>query len=487
MSAGPMDALLRARALEAGRALPTTSHRHVTVQPDALLLAPLVLNGEDISIHIVAVGRCGEAPRRLWTPDPRDRRARDGLLVELSTIVDAYFLERARAGSYPQLWVSSPAAVTLIEDLAESLRSSRDDPRLRRLGELLTYPAERHYLAGQQTLQVATDALARHYVAGQDPAEGAHLAVALAWHAGLDARSIFGAIHVAETRPGGVRTLPRFDEDLLVPAIRAYHRAVKIGHGAAAADRIYGLLEPEVEGLYRGIERAIDLLVGADLPPLPSLAVLDAREASAFARFMAGRARSNRIARRDSPRAAAGRLAEREESAAGMEAAILIEDRVARARGRLDGRVLVGRVTQATTTAAGPRSVEVAFTLTLDAGAPLRPRAGERWHAVDAAGGVGVGVEIRAIAPDEEGVGITCIVRVGRRGKMAPAQGNLLELVREIPAWPRREHAVQHVWARLATLPATHDQHTPRPRPPARAARPPASPSAALLAIRAPR
>lgn len=70
---------------------------------------------------------------------------------------------------------------------------------------------------------------------------------------------------------------------------------------------------------------------------------------------------------------------------------------------------------------------------------------------------------------------------------MAPAQGDLLELVREIPAWPRREHAVQHVWARLATLPATHDQHTPRPRPPARVARPPASPSAALLAIRAPR
>lgn len=70
MSAGPMDALLRARALEAGRALPTTSHRHVTVQPDALLLAPLVLNGEDISIHIVAVGRLSAATVDARSPGP---------------------------------------------------------------------------------------------------------------------------------------------------------------------------------------------------------------------------------------------------------------------------------------------------------------------------------------------------------------------------------------------------------------------------------
>ncbi len=93
-----MDAMMRARALAAGRAQPATSHRHMVVQRDALILAPLLMNGEDISIHIAAVGRRGDAPRLLWVPDPRDRRARDGLLAHLAEIVDAYFLERAREG-----------------------------------------------------------------------------------------------------------------------------------------------------------------------------------------------------------------------------------------------------------------------------------------------------------------------------------------------------------------------------------------------------
>jgi len=491
VSTGPMDALMRARALEAGRAQPATSHRHLIVQADALVLAPLVMNGEDISIHIVAVGRRGDAPRVLWVPDPRDRRARDGLLASLTETIDAYFLERADAGSYPQLWVSSPAAVTLIEDLAAHLRYSREDAPLRRLGELLTYPAERQALAGQQTLLAATDALARHYVAGQDPSEGAHLAVALTWHAGLDAASIGGAIRAAETQPGGVRTLPRFDEERLVPAVRAYHRAAKAADKAAtaaAAEGIGAILTPEVEGLYRGIERAIAVLVDTApaLPPLPSLAALEAQEVDSFERFMQARARGGRIARRDSPRAAAGTLTEREERAAGVEAAVLIEDRVARARGRLDGRVLVGRVTRAAATNITPRRVEITFTLAVDAGVPLRPRVGERWHAVDIGGTIGVEAEVVAVERGADGARVACVVRAGMRAKTLPATGDTLELVREIPEWQRRGRAGGHVWERLAALPATHDPSAVRPGPPARGGAPPARPSAAIRAVRAP-
>jgi hypothetical protein len=485
-----MDAMMRVRALVAGRAQPATSHRHVIVQRDALVFAPLLMNGEDISIHIAAVGRRGDTPRLLWVPDPRDRRARDGLLAHLAEIVDDYFLARAREGTYPQVWVSSPAAVTLIEDLATSLRHSREDPHLRRLGELLTFPAERYYLSGQQTLQAATDALARHYVVGQDPSEGAHLAVALAWHAGLDASSIFDAVRVAETRPGGVKTLPLFDEERLVPVVRAYHKSVKVGDAAAAAaaaHRIYLTLEPEVGGLYRGIERAIDLLVATDLPPLPCLAVLEAQEASAFARFMRHRARGAGIAGRDSPRAAAGMLTEREERAAGVEAAVLIEDRVARARGRLDGRVLVGRVTRATATKIASRKVEIAFALAVDAGVPLRPRAGERWHDVDGEGNSGVEVEIDAVERSADGVLVACIVRKGMRAKKAPSIGDTLELVREIPDWHRRARVVRHVWERLAALPATHSPGVAGPTPPQRVVLPPDSPGAAVRAVRTPR
>ncbi len=485
-----MDAMMRARALAAGRAQPATSHRHMVVQRDALILAPLLMNGEDISIHIAAVGRRGDAPRLLWVPDPRDRRARDGLLAHLAEIVDAYFLERAREGTYPQVWVSSPAAVTLIEDLATSLRHSWEDPRLRRLGELLSFPAERYYLAGQQTLQVATDALARHYVAGQDPSEGAHLAVALAWHAGLDAGSIFGAVRDAETRPGGVKTLPLFDEEQLVPVVRAYHRAAKVGDegaAAAAAHKIYLILEPEVGGLYHGIERAIDLLAAPDLPPLPCLAVLEAQEASAFARFMGHRARGDRIAGRDSPRAAAGMLTEREERAAGVEAAVLIEDRVARAGGRLDGRVLVGRVTRTAAMKIAPRKVEITFALAVDAEVPLRPRAGERWHDVDGEAHIGVEVEIDAVERSADGVLVACIVRKGMRAKKVPSLGDTLELVREIPDWHRRERIVRHVWERLAVLPATHNPGAARPAPSHQVVIPPDSPGAAVRAVRIPR
>lgn len=59
--------------LKPSRAQPRATHRQVAIQPDALVICPIAMAGEDTAVHAVAVAVRGLGqPPTFWTvPDPR--------------------------------------------------------------------------------------------------------------------------------------------------------------------------------------------------------------------------------------------------------------------------------------------------------------------------------------------------------------------------------------------------------------------------------
>ena len=176
-----LDLALQVEAAVRGRAVPRMGRLHVAVRPDARVLTLVALAGEDTDVHIALFGPVGREPAIGFVPDPRHRddlfRMYRGLLAH----VESYYAACLKAGTHPQVWVSSASAARHVEALAERLRNARADADVRRLGDLLTYPAERFYVAGQQSLVAATTALRTHYASGQQPSEDEHLGALLSW------------------------------------------------------------------------------------------------------------------------------------------------------------------------------------------------------------------------------------------------------------------------------------------------------------------
>ena len=56
---GEIELVARLTALEVGRAVPFASHRQTALRPDARILCPLAMAGEDTTIHIAAAGTIG--------------------------------------------------------------------------------------------------------------------------------------------------------------------------------------------------------------------------------------------------------------------------------------------------------------------------------------------------------------------------------------------------------------------------------------------
>ena len=146
----------------------------------------------------------------------------------------------------------------------------------------------------------------------------------------------------------GTRTDPAFDHDILEPLVAAHNAARRRGDPPTALARreqaIKEALEPEVRRVYGATQRAIALLREMGLPPLPDLEAMEEREAAAFASFMASRDAGYPLPLRDKARPAVFKLTEREDARENTGAAVTLGDRVARARGRLSGRVLRGTV-----------------------------------------------------------------------------------------------------------------------------------------------
>jgi len=80
---GELDLVARLLAFEGGRAVRIASRLQVSIQPDALVLCPLAMSGEDTTIHAVAVGRVGGTAEFRSVPDPRFRDDQFGLFAWL--------------------------------------------------------------------------------------------------------------------------------------------------------------------------------------------------------------------------------------------------------------------------------------------------------------------------------------------------------------------------------------------------------------------
>jgi hypothetical protein len=329
-----IDLVARLCAYEAGRATRIASHQQLAVPPDALVICTLAMAGEDTTVHAVACGQLGKPAEFGYVGEPRVRDEQYRLFAWLGERIEHYFNACESAGTYPQIWVPSASAVQHLDTLADRLRFNKENAAVRRFGELITYATERAPIAGQQALQSATAALCRHWATGQQPAEDEHLGTVLTWIEPPLVGNVLDAVAAAERTPMGVKTDPEFDRAVLEPRVRAYNAARRAAASEAAlrrlAEPIGAALEPVALTIYAGVQRAVQLLRAAGLPPLPEQAQLEQREAEAFASFMASRAAGYHLPLRDSSRAAVHKLTEREDASQNAAAAVLTGDRVAR-------------------------------------------------------------------------------------------------------------------------------------------------------------
>src|SRR5947209_1899068 len=101
--AGELDLVARLLAYEGGRAVQIATHQQVAIRPDALVVCPVAMAGEDTTVHIVAVGGIDGAPEIHCVPDPRLRDAQYELFAWLGAHIEQYFEARRLAGEYPQI------------------------------------------------------------------------------------------------------------------------------------------------------------------------------------------------------------------------------------------------------------------------------------------------------------------------------------------------------------------------------------------------
>jgi hypothetical protein len=240
-------------------------------------------------------------------------------------------------------------------------------------------------------------------------------------------------------------------------------------------------LEPEVRRVYDATQRAIALIRAMGLPPLPDLGAMEEREASAFASFMASRDAGYPLPLRDKVRPAVFKLAEREDALQNAGAALVLGDRVARARGRLSGHVLRGTVAAVRAVPAGPRRTEHRLDLVSDQRVlHVRARDGLCW--VD---DPRLRFTVLDVRRDGRTTRLTLAVAGGMRAVGVPRTGTALELAPGAPEWGRLVRTRVHLSERLRVTPWTHADGAVPPaaaRPAAPAA--PADPLSLVEALR---
>jgi hypothetical protein len=469
----PHDLSVAARlmAYQRGRAIRISSHIQIAIRPDAMVLCPIAMAGEDATVHILAVGRIGKQPEILCVPDPRFRDDQYILLEQLGAKVESYIAECRAANTYPQLWVSSGAAVSHLDILADHLRYVASQ-RVKRLGELLTYFAHRFPVKGQQALQAATVALRTHFVTGQQPSEDEHLGALLAWIDPPKGRNVLVSVTQAEQEPMGVHTDPLFDRDVLVPLVEAYNTARRNGASASAlsyrANGIRDALMPMVLRIFKATQESIAILCRLGLPPLPGLSDAEQHETKEFAYFMAGRDAGFNIPLQDRPKAAAFQLVARLNAEQNLEAAVMLGDEVGRASGRLNGRILVGEVADPTSVRVAPRRFEMRFAVwTSQHG--LRVRRGDNlfWQNDPR-------LEVLVVDVRRQGATTRVLMQIlrGSRAVGLPSAGTIMTFVSDLPDWERIIRDRNQLQKRLSIAPWTHDHRSVPPAPRRKTGRP---------------
>lgn len=477
-----VNLVARMRAFETGRAVRIASHQQVNIQRHALVICPLAMAGEDTTIHAIAVGAIGTEPQIRVVPDPRVRDDQYAMVCWLGGTIEAYYQRCRAAGDFPQIWVPSGSAAGHLDIMADRLRFVRDNAPVKRVGALLTYATERAPIEGQQALMTMTHALTAHYATGQQEGEDEHLGTVLVWldpPAGGNTRQ---TVALAEREVMGVKTDPDFDREVLQPLISKYHGAVKGGaRPAQLAIRVQAIenaLSPIVRRIYAATQRGFSHLLG-QFPQSAFLADLHAHEAAVFESFMRARDEDQPLPYRDTPKAGAFKMAEREHAAESVAAGAIYGDAMALARARLAGDILSGRVRDVAATRSGRKTLHRFTIETAQQNLHVRARDELAWlldprlkcviEGVDKLGGV-TRVQLRISG------GMKCVG--------PPRDGAEIELGQAPPDWWSLGRERRKMSDRLAATPWTHARDAAPPTPTPHEATAPANLLAAIEALR---
>lgn len=459
-----LDLVMQLLAYEQQRAVPATSHLQVAIQPDAMVVAPIVLAGEDTAIHAIAFGRVNQPPTVLSVPDPRVRDDQYQLFRTFSRTLSSYFETCRRENRFPQVWVSATSAFECLDLLADRLRFNRDHSDIALLGNLFYSLTRRVPHAGQQALMVATAVLGTHWRTGQDAGEDAHLGVLLAWIDPPLKEALSEVIARRETIPMGVKTDPEMDRTELSQLIRLYHRLRRgpdSSRLATCTDRIHHRVGGVAVRIYNGVQEAIRLLAASGRPSLPSLDELERQESQEFRSFMTALDRGVRFPIQDQPKGAAIEFTLREVAEDNVSATLEREDALVAARARLNGRIVSGIVRNGSSVRDGNRT-RIQFDLECD-GSASRLRRGETLHLVDNGRAK---VEVMGSQRVDSGILVTLELRAGQRTLGLPPDGSYLTFSLNAPDWDAQRRQREHLFQRLAVTPWTHG-----------GAKPPASPT----------
>jgi hypothetical protein len=204
--------------------------------------------------------------------------------------------------------------------------------------------------------------------------------------------------------------------------------------------------------IYEATQRSVALLMASGRPVLPDLRELEAREASEFDNFMQARDDGLPLTLRDRPRAAAFGLSAREKARENVEASIVLGDRVARARGRLTGRVVLGTVERPRRVRVAPRAFEDRFELRSTQRILHVRLRDELLAAQDAR----LKVLVEEIRRDGSSTVLSLRMLAGQRAVGLPPAGSSLEFVDGVPRWDDIWRVRGHLKKVLASTPWTH-------------------------------
>ncbi len=178
-----LTSLARAHAVQDGRAQPITTVRHVHVSSRPLVCVPLTMAGEANAPLAVVVGHDRSSPTLLMVPQPRNRTLRFEFANHLALILHGYIGGLAtpvavrggkgrpattRFADAPQVWVPNRAGIDFFRLFGRSTRFRSTtgpyavEPAVPRLGQWLTFLAERAEYPGSSMMVAATEALALH-------------------------------------------------------------------------------------------------------------------------------------------------------------------------------------------------------------------------------------------------------------------------------------------------------------------------------------
>ncbi len=463
------DAQLRLEAWQRRRAVVRAGALHAAVRPDALIVCPLAMAGEDPSLHAVAVGRIGAPMKLLCAPDPRAPRHQLELYARLHRELEPHVraaMSLDGETAFPQLIVPSGSAAAILGGLAGRLPwlpepdgdGARDARRHHAdavaLGRILVHYAKRWPVEGQQSVLSASALLAEHWAFGMELTD--HLGAMLLWIDPPTGEDLLQAAAAEEHRPMGAKTDAAMDAASLDPALVQF---AKVDRGGASGLRsfrrkeIEDLLRGVLAPVYDGVQDAVAAVNGLGLAPLDGLADLCERERDSLAQHLAHIDSGGNLSKRDTAKAAVFALAEREDAVEQWVAAKLWGDPLERARARFEGDILHG--------ACQPAGDGLTFTVE-SSQRWLRCRRGDELHWMGCP-------DSRCAVNGLARSGHLTLVSVTFRPDAArlPAAGQAADFAKAAPNWKRIWFERGKIKRTLRDMPVTHQSESEEARAPA--------------------